>query len=248
MSNVPVNIGTAAINQGSNLATQPITTSVAVSAGDAIVVFINIYVGSGAVTLNSVTDGTNTYTLVQAAKTTNNFVSAIAYCLSSAGLASSSTINVNLSAAPGLGYFTARATKVVGGLASVDKSATGTQASTTALSVGPTAATTQNIELVVATFGMYVNTTATFTFTAGGSYTDLGIVTATAAGDANACDSEYFVTAATGTQTATGTVGGATPLSSGGVIITFTYPATATFKEPSMPNIASMPTIGQVQR
>ncbi|HZU76251.1 MAG TPA: hypothetical protein VFA70_05770 [Dehalococcoidia bacterium] len=218
MSAAPVSIATGATYGSAGAATFAVTTTAAVTAGDAIIVCGMFYVNTG--TLISVIDSAgDTFTIISIINTTAYF---IAYCLASVGMASGGSVTANISAATTSTWAGLSVLKVPAGLAGFDKSATQyITTATTTPSVGPTAATSQAVELVVAFFGDYLS--AAQSYTAGTGYTAIGGVGANSGGVYLNLDPEYAITASSGTQT--GTITYSTSASTiGGVIATFTYP------------------------
>jgi len=215
--NLPQVILTNAIQGGgpaSSWTTSAVTTGVAL--GDAVLVALNVYVGSG--TLSSLTDSSgNSYTLLQAT-VNNGYVTALGYCLSALALggtftvtlSSSQTLNVDLVAA-----------KISGGLSALDVAVSATQVATNSLSVGPTGTTAVITELVIGAFGYWYQSTSVPTFSAGAGYSSVGQA-ATAASDAAGAFLEYQLVNTRGTQTATASVSAAVN-AAGGVVAAFRY-------------------------
>lgn len=229
MSNAPVFIGGGSAFSGATISGFTFTSSVNAAIGDALFVRGGAFISG---TVSTIVDSvSNTYTVLQSASS-GGYFSFLGYCLSAthAIVSASTTFTVNFSGSTAATLWGAAAEKVVAGLAALDKNTSGTQSATTSLSCGATGATTSAVELVIASFAERDATVTAPTFTAGGSYTALTPEVANDGASAIAGFGEYLITAATGAQTATGTIGnGGDGFRSAGVIATFTYPTVDPF-------------------
>jgi hypothetical protein len=179
-----------------------ITTNTAIAIGDTVIVD---YVGSTTTSaVSSVTDTAgNTYTVLADYAGTQASRVAVAACQATAAMAVGGTITVNLAAASGIRG--ASAHTYTGGTITQDVTAVTGSGNSTSPSVGPTATTTQAATMTFAVFGVSQGA-STVSFSAGTGYTPLNGASTSGGSTNRASEPEHKINAATGTQTANGTL------------------------------------------
>jgi len=223
----PTGIGTA--GNTTNSTSLSISATKAVGATNTIIVTLVLYNNSGPVTVTD--SGLNSY--APNADVTDAFgVRTLVFSAPVAtALTTSSTIAANFNA--NVQYKNASAFYVSGLVAAspADRTATATNATAPAVSVGPTATTSQANELLIGAFGVN-DGGSTASFTAGTGYTALP---SNVTGSGLAIFPEYRIVAATGAYSATGTLGG-THSDWSGAIVTYKAGTAQTITFPSPGN------------
>lgn len=180
----------------------------AVAAGQTIVLFVNAPV-TAAITGWTITDSkSNTWTIGSVVEQTTpvNYDLTLATCKVTSAIATTDSYTITVTGANPAKWCVLAA--IFDDLASATLDASGiTSGTSSSLTVSTSGATTQASELVVAGFA-YTDATTPVGFTAGSGYTAVGSpVIASPTSAPRTLAVEYKYVTATGTQTATGTLG-----------------------------------------